>query len=412
MTAPAAAVSASTRAADAHLARSLIGAPNRSVGPPSSPTPVNNLPASPGSGGMGGSGGRANPPTPAPVGGSGGTTASPTGPVPDAGSATPDAGRDVNRPPGPDGGPATSRDSGAGDQSPTPPPDAGAAATPPTGFVCPAGPFGNPLPADRNATLIRANAGSLEGPVWVASQNALYYCVVAGVLGMGRIDKYDPATNQIAPFVTGVDVAGLALTPQGLIVAASFDSRNLTTFDPVTGTRTSLPNSDRFNGQPLNQTNDLVVRSDGNIYFTDTNYRQDGRPGQDTTAYYRYSADQQLTRLGAGPFPGSNPNGIALSPDGHFLYVAFSEGGPTRRQELDGTGGPIGMPVVFTNLPSDGLAVDCAGNVYLSTAGAIRVFAPNGLDLGTITVPGGGTRNSAFGGGLAMPSWLLLPTWG
>jgi gluconolactonase len=266
---------------------------------------------------------------------------------------------------------------------------------PPTGGMCPDGPFGNPLPASTTATLIKAMAGSLEGPLWVASQKALYLCVVGAVAMGGRIDKYVPATNTFSTFAMGLDVAGLALDPAGAIVAASFDSRNLTKFDIATGKRTSIPGSDKYMGKFFDQTNDLVIRSDGNVYFTDTDYRQDGRAGQETTAYYRFSPQGVVTRIGAG----SEPNGIALSPDGHTLYVSSSEGDPLRKWALDDAGAAVGTATVFSDLTSDGMTVDCAGNLYLSNLGTIKVLAPDGKMLGMITGLGASTvSNAAFGG--------------
>ncbi len=358
-------------------------------GRPPAPTGGNSG-AAPAPAGTGGAAG--GPAAPQPPGGTGGSAGAPgaggsggaprvdagrrDGRAPDAGARPADAGRGADRPAAADVG-------------------APARAIPPTGYSCPAGPFGDPLPANRTATLIKANAGSLEGPLWLAEQDALVFCVVSGVPGMGRIDKYVPATSTFSTFAMGVDVAGLALSPMGAIVAASFDSRNLTQFNPGTAARSSIPGTNVYNGKPFNQTNDLVVRSDGNIYFTDTNYRQDGRPGQETTAYYRYSPAGQITRLGAGP----QPNGIALAPDGRVLYVSSSEGDPVRRFVLDEDGGVVGTPTVFTNAGSDGMAIDCAGNVYITTGGTVRVLAPDGRVIGSIMGLGGSTvSNAAFGG--------------
>jgi sugar lactone lactonase YvrE len=162
------------------------------------------------------------------------------------------------------------------------------AAIPPCRLHLPAGPFGDPLPANKVATLIKAQAGSLEGPVWVEGQNALYFCVVGPVAGAGRIDKYSRPPSRSPRSSRGVDVAGLALSPKGAIVATAFDKRMLSEFDPG---RASAPTSrlEHVHGQAAEPDNDLVVRSDGNIYFTDTDYRQDGRAGQETTAHYRFS---------------------------------------------------------------------------------------------------------------------------
>jgi gluconolactonase len=347
--------------------------------PSPSPTPTA------GSGGGGGAGGAAG------AGGGGGAP----GPGPSTDARTPD------RPPAAPGSDAGGkRDAGRlPDAGATP--DAGAPAgkaIPPTGFTCPAGPFGDPLPpmANRVATAVKAGLGSLEGPVWVASQNALYYCVVAPVARMGRIDKLVPATGQVTTLVMGIDVAGLALSDQGDIVAAAFDLRNLSRFDPASGMRSSIAKSDSYMGKPFNQMNDVVIRSDGNYYFTDTNYRQDGRAGQETTAFYRLSPRGEVTRLGTG----SQPNGIALSPDGHTLYVSSNEGDPVRKLTLDDDGAAVGMPTTFFQAGSDGMAVDCGGNVYLSSAGTIKVIAPDGKMLGAITGVGatGTVSNSAFGG--------------
>jgi gluconolactonase len=341
------------------------------------PRPPATTGGSTGSGGSSGSGGTGGSPGTggaiSPTGGTGGTPS----PSPDAaadGPTTPDA--------------ATAKDGGAAD-------GAVVKSIPPSGNSCPAGPFGNPLPASTVATLVKGPAGSLEGPVWVASQNALYYCVVVGAKG-GRIDKFVPSTMMVTPFVTGLDVAGLAVSPDGsAIVAAAFDNRDISKFDLATGARTTVAGSNIYMGKPFKQMNDVVVRSDGNYYFTDTDYQQNGRPGQDVTAYYRLSPQGEVTRIGMAP----EPNGIALSPDGHFLYVSSTGGDPVRRYTLDDAGAAVGAATVFSPLSSDGMGMDCAGNVYLSNAGTIKVLSPQGMMLGSITGLGTATvSNSAFGG--------------
>ena len=373
------------------------------------PNPVDNTPVPDATG----SGGRQSPP--ASSGGSGGPSSSPGGAgggtTPAAGGSSgtgaggssnsggsggrgPGSGGAGGGSPGTGGGSgsdASMADQGPGDEVGPPP----GPKLSPTGPACPAGPFGDPLPVDRTATLIKA-VGSLEGPVWVEKQNALFFCVVSGTPKGGRIDKYTPAGNTFATFASGIDVAGLALSPKGTtIIAASFDSRNMTEFDLTTAKRTSIAGSDMYMGKPFDQTNDVVVRSDGNIYFTDTDYRQDTRPGQETTAYYRLSPEGKVTRIGSG----SEPNGIALSPDGRSLYVSSTGGDPLRRYTLDDAGAAVGPPTTFSPLSSDGMTVDCAGNVYLSNNGSIKVLAPDGKMLGTITGVGGATvSNAAFGG--------------
>jgi gluconolactonase len=135
-----------------------------------------------------------------------------------------------------------------------------------------------------------------------------------------------------------------------------------------------------------------VVRSDGNIYFTDTTYQQGGRPGQGVQAYYRLSPEGTVTRIGTG----NQPNGIALSPDGRSLYVAG--GHPLRRHAvaLDGAVDPAFT--VLAQSGSDGLGVDCAGNIYLTAGNGVRVFSPTGQSVGTIAVPSSGyMTNVAFG---------------
>jgi gluconolactonase len=272
--------------------------------------------------------------------------------------------------------------------------DGGSKSIGPVGGACPAmTTFPSPLPANRNAMLVRAGIGMLEGPLWIASQNALFFCEFTSTPTSGRIHKYTPADGNIVTFVDNVGVAGLSLDPNGQIIAASQDKQRLTRFDPVSGARSDVTGGSMYMGSPFNQVNDVVVRSDGNMYFTDPDYSRAGRPGQNALAFYRLSPQGVVTRLGTG----NEPNGIALSPDGSWLYVAGSD--PAKKLALAADGSAMGAPMPFYSAGSDGMAVDCAGNVYMTTMGGIVVVSPAGQNIGTITgVTDGDTTNSAFGG--------------
>jgi gluconolactonase len=266
----------------------------------------------------------------------------------------------------------------------------------PAGGACPVGGSnGNPLPQNATATLIRGGFSELEGPVWVAAQRALYFCEMGATPTTGSIHKYTPADGNFSTFVNNVGVSGLAMDAQGLLVAAAYDQRRLSRFDPVTGQRTDVPGGSTYLGKPFNEVNDVVVRADGNMYFSDPNYGQNGRPGQDVMAFYRLSPAGVVTRIEAAMFP----NGIALSPDGAWLYLATTGGGPMRRYALADDGSVTGAGTTWTDPTSDGMAVDCGGNLYLTDGIRIRVVSPTDQPLGTIAGLGAGyVTNSAFGG--------------
>jgi gluconolactonase len=267
----------------------------------------------------------------------------------------------------------------------------------PTGYVCPTGEtYGSPLPANAAAATFRSGFMEAEGPLWLSSQKVL---LVSDFnernLSEGRIWKYTPASGQWEMFANNVGVNGLALDPEGRIVAASHDMQALTRFDPVTAMRTKVPGSDMFEGKPFNEVNDVVVRSDGNMYFTDPMVQPGakGRPNSGVQAYYRLSPQGQITRIAIAPVP----NGIALSPDGRFLYEAG--GHPLRRHAVAVDGSVATDFTVLGDAGSDGMVVDCAGNIYLTAGGGVRVLTPSGQTIGMISVPASGfMTNVAFGG--------------
>jgi len=258
----------------------------------------------------------------------------------------------------------------------------------PAAADCPAGAYGNPLPADLSVTMVRGGFGVTEGPVWIAAQKALYFSEFETA---NRIHKYTPADDKLVVFADKVGVNGLTMDEKGMILAASQDMQRVTRFDPVTAARTQLPGADRYQGKPFNAVNDVIARADGNIYFSDPTFMQNNRPGQGVTAVYRLW-NGEVTRIATG----KQPNALHISLDGHWLYVTSSGGEPVRRFPLnaDGSTGPEGPPIA---VPSESLALDCAGNLYLSSDGKVRVYTADGKLLGTFANITAGITNLAFG---------------
>ncbi|HEY0708355.1 MAG TPA: SMP-30/gluconolactonase/LRE family protein, partial [Polyangia bacterium] len=276
-----------------------------------------------------------------------------------------------------------------------------AAATLPAGSPCvPGMTYGDPLPTNRQPMVVKDGFSFLEGPVWVAAQNALYFSdfTLSAANGLpGRMHKYTPATDAIEVFLPTPATNGLALDAAGKIVAASHENQKLIRIDPVSKQITDVVGGGTFMGMPFNCLNDLVLRNDGNLYFTDPSYQNGGRPGQGTTAYYRMNPAGMVTRIAMR----AQPNGISLSPDGKFLYVSSAEGGGIKRHAVN-EDGSLGPATDFFNGISDGMAIDCGGNVYLNASNRVQVIAPSGQSLATLmgfsAANGNFVTNAAFGG--------------
>ena len=154
--------------------------------------------------------------------------------------------------------------------------------------------------------------------------------------------------------------------------------------------------ADRYEGKRLNSPNDVIVKSDGSIFFTDPPYglqKQDDDPKKELkfNGLYRISGSK-LELLTAEL---SRPNGLAFSPDEKFLYIANSD--PARKVWMRypvEPNGALGSGTIFQDVTSDnrdglpdGMKADKKGNLYCSSPGGIRIFSPEGKHLGTITLP-------------------------
>jgi len=224
----------------------------------------------------------------------------------------------------------------------------------------------------------------IEGSLWIGgSVNTLFFSDNASSPSE-RIWKLVPPSTTPSIFVATSGSNGLAVDNNDQIVAAVQRAPyGITRFNPMTGAA----------GTKISTTakpNDVIVRSDDNIYFTDPD-----------SGFYRISP--QGTVSAAMKFSNSSrPNGIELSLDENTLYVGDVGNRTIYKYTLAQDGTVMTTTgAVFAMTPTghdtvDGMCVDCAGNVYVGTSGGVEVYSSAGTFIGT--VPTGESSNCTFGG--------------
>jgi gluconolactonase len=239
--------------------------------------------------------------------------------------------------------------------------------------------------------------GPAEGPLWWKEGGYLLFSDIHN----DRRMKYTPGQG-VTLFKEKVNRAnGLTRDLQGRLLACEHDSRRVTRQEPD-GSITVVANS--FQGKRLNRPNDVIVKSNGCIYFTDPNHNI--VPEQWDLQYpgvYRLTPDLGTMSLVTDTFVA--PNGIAFSPDEKILYINDSRRNHIRAFEML----PNGLLAkqtdrVFADLRgpepgnADGMKVDMEGNVYCGGSGGLWVLDRTGKKLGRILHGQPATTNVGFGG--------------
>lgn len=250
----------------------------------------------------------------------------------------------------------------------------------------------NPIPPNPNPIFLVGNQIVVESPVWRPATNDLLFVDIPG----NAIRRLRPPNN-VSDFLTpSNDAAAIRLLANGDIVCTQFETRRIARF-PMGGAEVGIV--DNYRGMRFNSPNDLDVRSDGTIYFSDSAYGLDGRTRElPFNGLFRVTTTSSVIAEWEGP-EESGPNGVELSEDETRLYLSDSE--DDRVQVFDvAADGDLSNPRDFATglVGADGMSHDDEGNLYVATSNrGIVVLAPDGTEWGAIPT-GQPATNSGFGG--------------
>ena len=232
--------------------------------------------------------------------------------------------------------------------------------------------------------------GFLEGPLWSTNGYLMVSDLRANkIYKIGKDNKTEVLMERSG--FTGTDTVGLAVDygsnglaydRQGNILVCQHSDHAIAMITKNGALQTVV---DSYKGKRLNSPDDLAVKRDGSIYFTDPpfglkNGDKDEHKAQKQNGIYRYYNDS-LTLLSTDY---RFPNGIAFSPDEKYLYVCSYDLNELLRRYEVAADGTLKNGKIFSTTIGDGLKVDSRGNVYLCNWQGVHVFSPNGKEIGLI----------------------------
>lgn len=210
-----------------------------------------------------------------------------------------------------------------------------------------------------------------------------------------RIVKWSAADGKFSDWMKPCGRSnGLCFDAAGNLIACADEKNELWSISPDKKATVLVKN---FEGKLLNGPNDIWIRPDGGMYFTDPYYKRDywnrGPKEQGEHVYYLAPDHKTLTRVTTDL---TQPNGIIGTPDGKILYVADIGAKKTYSYTIN-QDGTLTDKKLFCEMGSDGMTIDDQGNIYLTGKG-VTVFDKTGQKIATIDINEPWTANVCFGG--------------
>lgn len=259
--------------------------------------------------------------------------------------------------------------------------------------------FARCVSPDAKVTKLAGDMGFIEGPVWLPASRELVFSDIPN----DELKKWTQSGGVVTFRKPSRNANGNTLDSAGRLLTCEHSGRRVAILEKD-GTLKTLVDS--FDGKKLNSPNDVIVRADGTVWFTDPEYglktdpQTKKRVGKEQAANHVFRHDPKTGKTTAVVSDFVQPNGLAFSPDGKKLYVADS-GTPRHIRSFDvAADGTVANGRVFCTIDKggpDGIRVDRDGRVWSSAGDGVHVFAVDGKRLGKILVAEA-PANLCFGG--------------